>query len=74
MPTNAVIDARTGKIVYVELTPAQVAQRATDALAEQSGIDAKKSQASAEAKVRADGITHALSLGFTQAQSDAMFP
>lgn len=53
-----------------EMNDAEYAQYLTD----QSVIASLEATDQARADAKASGITHALSLGFTQAQAEAMFP
>lgn len=72
--TRADLDIFTGKATYVDFTPDEIAQQTADRAVIEKLESSQLTQTQADAKTRADGITHALSLGFTPAQAKAMFP
>jgi len=62
--------ADTGKIVEREFTAEEQAQRAEDA----KTYKQREKEQAAEAKVRADAIANAKTLGFTDAMLAVMYP
>ena len=63
---------------YTDLSPveygAQISEWASNQLSQEKEIADQLAADKAISDARTSGITHAISLGFTQAQADAMFP
>ena len=69
-----IYDAATGEVTEREQTPEEEAQYVADQAAAKAEAVAIEKQAKATAKATADAITHAKSLGFTDAMIAVMYP
>lgn len=68
------IDAATGEVVERDFTAEELAQREADEAAAQAAAEAQADKEAADAAARAAAITHAKSLGFTDAMIAVMYP
>jgi hypothetical protein len=66
--------ANTGEILERDRTPEEQAQYEIDQAATKAATAAADKQAKANAKATEDAITHAKSLGFTDAMIAVMYP